>query len=129
MLAPPKGPHTRTRRCRHECTALPQRTNHQLEKGHTVSIRITAIRLSGGNTHQHITDLWWVNPSTNKTGTNTRAELVAWIEDENGKAYVEDNHGHHVDVKVVVPQQGPKYLRTYADGIPTDNLLYLPRYR
>ena len=54
---------------------------------------------------------------------NTRAEIVAWIEDENGKAYVQDDHGNRVDVGVVTPAIGPKYLRTYADGIGTNNLL------
>ena len=52
---------------------------------------------------------------------------LSWIEDDNGKVYVDDGRGHRVDVKVVTPPLGPKYLRTYADGIPTDNLLYLPR--
>jgi len=93
----------------------------------TVSIRITAIRLSGGNTHEHIVHLWWTTPSTGETGDNSRAEIVAWIENENGKAYVEDHLGHRVDVRVVVPAVGAKYLRTIADGVWTDNLLALPR--
>jgi hypothetical protein len=92
-----------------------------------VSIEITAIRLSGGTSHQHIVHLWWTNPATNEVGDNTRAEIVAWIEHKNGKAYVRDGQGHRVDVGVVTPSSGPKYLRTYADGVWTDNLLALPR--
>ncbi len=92
-----------------------------------MAIRFTAIRLSGGTTNQHITHLWWVNPSTGKTGDNTRAQLVHWIENENGKAYVEDGAGNRADVGVVTPAQGDKYLRTYADGKWTDNLLALPQ--
>jgi hypothetical protein len=91
-----------------------------------VSIRITAIRLTGGNTHQHITRLWWSNPADGKTGENTRAEIVLWIERENGKAYVEEA-GHRVDVLVVTPVSGPKYLRTYADATWKNNLLALPQ--
>ena len=91
-----------------------------------MSIRITAIRLTGGATHQHITHLWWTNPADGRTGDNTRADIVSWIENENGKAYVEEG-GHRVDVGVVTPATGPKYLRTYADGTWKDNLLALPR--
>jgi uncharacterized protein DUF3892 len=35
--------------------------------------------------------------------------------------------GNRVDVGVVTPTDGSKYLRTYADGKWTDNLLALPR--
>jgi len=92
-----------------------------------VSIQITAIRLSGGNAHEHIVHLWWTNPSNGKTGDNTRGQIVAWIENDNGKAYVDDGKGHRVDVGVVTPKVGAKYLRTHADGVWTDNLLALPR--
>jgi len=92
-----------------------------------VAIRITAIRLSGGTMHQHIVRLWWTNPANGKSGDNSRAEIVSWIEQENGKAYVEDNKGHRADVGVVSPAHGDKYLRTYADGVWTDNLLALPQ--
>lgn len=91
-----------------------------------MSIRITAVRLTGGQTHQHITRLWWINPANGKTGENTRDVIVAWIENENGKAYV-DEGGHRVDVLVVRPASGPKYLRTRTDDVWTDNLLALPR--
>lgn len=92
-----------------------------------MAIRFTAVRLSGGTQHEHITRLWWVNPSTSQSGDNTRAELVAWIENEGGKAYVEDRAGNRADVGVVKPATGAKYLRTHADGKWTNNLLSLPR--
>ena len=96
-------------------------------KGHTrVSIRITAIRPSGGTTHQHIMRLWWSQPTTGRSGNHSRAEIISWIENQDVKAYVEEG-GHRVDVRVVKPSSGPKYLRTYADGFWTDNLLALPR--
>lgn len=89
-----------------------------------MAIRIVAIRLSGGTDHQHITRLWWENST--KSGDNTRAEIVSWIENQNGTAYVQDSGGHRVTVGVVTPAYGDKYLRTYADGRWTDNLLALP---
>ncbi|HWU31705.1 MAG TPA: DUF3892 domain-containing protein [Marmoricola sp.] len=92
-----------------------------------MAIRITAIHLSGGSGHEHITRLWWTGPADGKTGDNTRAELVAWIENENGKAYVEDAYRHRIDVEVITPRVGAKYLRTRKDGVLTDNLLYLPK--
>ena len=92
-----------------------------------MTIRFTHIRQSGGTAHEHIVRLWWTNPATGKTGDNTRAENVSWIENENGKAYVEDVTGHRADVLVITPSYGEKYLRTYADGRWTDNLLALPR--
>ena len=92
-----------------------------------MSIRITAIRLSGGTTHQHIVRLWWTDPATNEAGDNSRAEIVSWIESKNGKAYVEDTRGNRADVGVVKPAHGEKYLRTHADTVWTDNLLALPQ--
>lgn len=90
-------------------------------------IQITAIRLSGGNTHQHIVRLWWSNPSTSQADNNSRDEIVSWIENEDGNAYVQDSYGHRVNVGVVKPAHGEKYLRTHADGVWTDNLLSLPQ--
>jgi hypothetical protein len=90
-----------------------------------VAIRITAIRLSGGTTHQHIVRLWWTNPADGKTGDNTRAEIVDWIENQDGKAYV-DEGGHRVNVYVRTPATGPKYLQTASDGHWANNLLSLP---
>jgi hypothetical protein len=92
-----------------------------------MAIRITAIRLTGGQGHEHISHLWWTNPANGKSGDNTRSQLVEWIEKENGKIHVDDQHGNRADVLVVTPAVGQKYLRTYADGKWTDNLLALPR--
>lgn len=91
-----------------------------------MSIRITAIRLSGGTGHEHIERLWWSEPATADTGDNSRAEIVSWIESGNGVAFVHEG-GRRAEVGVVDPNIGPKYLRTYADGVWTDNLLALPR--
>lgn len=92
-----------------------------------MAIQMTAVRLSGGTSHEHITHLWWINPSNNQPGDNTRAQVVNWIENQNGYAYVQDARGDRAKVGVVTPQYGDKYLRTHADGQWTDNLLALPR--
>ena len=92
-----------------------------------MAIQFTHIRLSGGTGHEHIVRLWWTNPANGKSGDNSRAELVSWIEDKDGKAYVQDSSGHRANVGVVKPANGVKYLRTYADRVWTDNLLALPK--
>lgn len=84
-------------------------------------------RLSDGRAHEHLVHLWWVNPMTDKEGDNTRTQIVSWIEDEKGEAYVEDTSGNRANVGVVTPSHEQKYLRTYADRQWTDNLLALPR--
>jgi hypothetical protein len=92
-----------------------------------VAIKITHIRLAGGAGHEHITHLWWTDPGSGQTGNNSRAQVVTWIEEEHGKAYIEDRMKVRADVGVITPVRGQKYLRTYADGRWTDNLLALPR--
>jgi hypothetical protein len=98
-----------------------------MARGINMAIRFIAVRVSGGTGHEHIVRLWWTNPATAASGDHSRAELVDWIENEGGKAYVEDGAGHRADVGVVTPTYGAKYLRTYADGKWTNNLLALPR--
>jgi len=80
---------------------------------------------AGGSGHEHIADVRWRNPQTGATGVSTRQAMVAWIRGGD-EARVRDSAGD--DVKVGVVDATPPYIRTYADGVPTDNLLYLPRY-
>jgi catechol-2,3-dioxygenase len=90
-----------------------------------MSVRITAVHMSGGDKHEHIANVKWANQQTGETGASTREAMVDWIENKNGPAVVTDGKN---TVKVGVVDATPKYLRTYADGIWTDNLLALPRY-
>ncbi|GAA3289151.1 DUF3892 domain-containing protein [Streptomyces cinereospinus] len=92
-----------------------------------MAIQITAVRLSGGTTHQHITRLWWTNPATAKTGDNTRAEIVTWIEDEKGPGLHKRRRRAPGGGRRGHPPRGEKYLQTRADGVWTNNLLALPR--
>jgi hypothetical protein len=80
--------------------------------------------MEGGQGHEHIARVRWINPETNATGENSRSEMVDWI-NNGGKAFVVDG-GRNVAVGVV--DASPPYIRTYADGVWTNNLLALPEF-
>jgi N6-adenosine-specific RNA methylase IME4 len=90
-------------------------------------IEITAIRLTGAG-HEHIAFLQWRNTQTGATGQSTREAVVEWLEESRANQAVVANQGNWVYVGVVTPPSGSKYLRTYADGQWTDNLLSLPQF-
>jgi len=52
--------------------------------------------------------------------------MIEFIEAQKGKAYVKDGRGNVAYIGVSESAAGNKYLRTYADGKWTDNLLPLP---
>jgi len=87
-------------------------------------VRVTAVHLEGGHRREHIASVQWVNPQRNDHGQSTRAEMVTWLR-QPGSAIVSDTN-RTVDVGVV--DATPPCIRTYADGVWTDNLLALPRY-
>ena len=98
------------------------------------NLEIDGIRLSGGVTHQDITDIF--GPAF---GQKSKAEGVKEIEDGVNSFYVASrglliNDG--VRVRVVHPNNalrsasaivGSPYLRTIADGVDTNSLLALAR--
>ena len=89
-------------------------------------VLITNVHMSPpGRGHEHIAEVAWRNPDDGKTGQSTVAEMVAFIENKNGKAAVTDGR-NTADVGVV--DATPKHIRSHADGVWTDNLLSLPRY-
>jgi hypothetical protein len=95
-----------------------------------MSIDITSVHMepSNGHAHEHIARVRWQNTSDSaKTGENSRQEIVDWLQADttNNKAYVADADGR---VAVGVVNSNPPYLRTYADGEWTNNLLALPRF-
>lgn len=94
-----------------------------------MTVQITQVRMSpaDANTHQHITDYKWANRETGATGQSTKAAMVEWIDVKHGRAFVE-TATTSAPVGVVKPTGGEPYLRTYADGAWTDNLLALPRF-
>lgn len=89
-------------------------------------IYITAISMSPptANDHQHIASLKWLEPGKPTTVVSSREQMVDWIR-AGGDARVKDRTG---DVRVGVVEADPPYLRTYADGRYTNNLLSLPRF-
>ena len=88
-------------------------------------IYIRAIHMNGyGDTHQHIAAVRWRNPDGDDMGEITRAGMVEWIRDKQGDARVSDGTS---EVRVGVVDGSPPYIRTYADGRWTNNLLSLPR--
>jgi Protein of unknown function (DUF3892) len=90
-------------------------------------IYITAVHMEPpGEHHGHIAEVKWEAQSSPQTGTSTVKEMVEWIGDKQGFAHVRDRAGNEVEVRVV--HADPPYLRTYADGIPSDDLLAQPRY-
>lgn len=88
--------------------------------------QITCINKSHPNGgHEHITHVG--NPNTPSGGWRwTVAQVVESIDAKTNTFYVQDSAGRRANVGVVRPSHGSPYLRTYADGVWTDNLLALP---
>lgn len=89
-------------------------------------IYITAVHMEPSNAggHEHIAAVYWEKPNSDESKYSTRQQMVDWI-NQGGDARVRDSQG---SVQVGVVDANPPYLRTYADGRYTDNLLSLPRY-
>jgi Protein of unknown function (DUF3892) len=93
-----------------------------------MAVRITHRRMStGGTAHEHIQSVKWENPASSETGTSTVAQMVDFIDKQNGKAYTWDGKDR-ADVAVRKPAGRKPYLQTYADGVWTNNLLALPLF-
>lgn len=90
-------------------------------------IYIFAVHMNAnGTAHEHIAKVRWKNPDDGKSGESTRDEMVNWIANQSGRAYVCGGNAHMARVGVV--KSNPPYIRTYADGQWSDNLLHVPRY-
>ena len=82
--------------------------------------------MEGGSEHRHIAKVLWQERGGDTTETSTTAQMVDWIRNKGGEAFVKDGSGREVVVGWV--DATPPYLRTHADGVPTDNLLSLPEF-
>jgi uncharacterized protein DUF3892 len=91
-------------------------------------IEITAIRLDGPKDHEHISSFQWRNTQTGATGQSTRQAMIEWLEESKANQAAVPNNGTWIYVRVRRPAKGPGYLRTYANGDWTDNLLSLPLF-
>jgi hypothetical protein len=87
-------------------------------------IQVLEVHFVGGSSHEHIQEVRWRNPEDGKTGHSSRSVMVEWVR-RGGTARVE-NGGRRAYIGVV--EATPPYIRTYADGVWSDNLLALPRY-
>jgi hypothetical protein len=91
-----------------------------------VRVQITAIHMVGGVRHEHIADVRWTNIDTKETGQATRQQMVDWLRQSSSNHAWVYGGGRWIEVRVV--NANPPYIQTYADDVPTDNLLALPRY-
>lgn len=90
-----------------------------------MTIRITHVRFTGTTkTHQAIERFYSVEDGTGNKYDKDKATMVAWL-DKGIQAYVASGASR---VAVGVVRDNPPYLRTHANGTPTDNLLSLPTY-
>jgi hypothetical protein len=96
-------------------------------EGSSMSIEITHIRLSGGSLHEHIVRYKWRDRSDGDTGESDKPTMVAWVDKPSNRAFV-GSGTNAAEVGVVRPQGSQPYLRTYADGKWTNNLLSLPHF-
>ena len=93
-----------------------------------MTVQITHIRYTSSTpTHESITHYRWVGVENNSTGSNSKAEMVYFLDNQNGQAVV-GSGASRVKVGTVHPDHGQPYLRTYADGRWNNNLLSLPTF-
>ena len=91
-----------------------------------MAVYITHRHMVGGTQHEHVASVMWVDTAdSSKTGTSDLATVVDWIKNKNGEAFVRSGAN---TVRVGVVDGTPPFLRTYADGVWTDNLLALPTF-
>jgi hypothetical protein len=83
--------------------------------------QITCINLSNsGRTHEHITTV-----GNGGNWTRTVQQVIQLIKTKTDSFFVQDSYGRQATVGVVEPAGRVPYLRTFADGEWTDNLLSL----
>ena len=95
-----------------------------------IYIQIIGIRKPTGAIYDHsaISHYEW-RDANGKTGIAERRAMVNWLLEDvlQRKAYVRDAQGDVAYCKIMENQYGTRYLETYADSTPKDNLLNLPR--
>lgn len=92
-----------------------------------MAIKCTGRRMSGGNEHEHISHLRWVQDGTGSQGINTIAEMIAYVDKQgNQSVYCTDKYGGSLAYVQIATHGSLRYLRTVADNRWTNNLLELP---
>ncbi len=93
-----------------------------------MTVRIIAIRKAGGHhydPHEAISHYKWVNEITGNSAIEPRPDMVDWILNKNGRAYVSSQEGT-VYCEVKKSPSGTLYLQTTTDRQSSNNLLNLP---
>lgn len=92
-------------------------------------IRIIARHMAGGRYHEHIAEVKYRDISGNEVKRATRQQMVNWLDvSEDNRAIVGVYPTAYVYVGTIHPDNAPAYIRTYANGKWTDNLLSLEEY-
>jgi Protein of unknown function (DUF3892) len=95
-----------------------------------VARQIVAVRMSGGKEHSHIAGVAFVVTDNPDSFIAKTMKIGAVLEamDENNDFFVRDASGSVADV-VPVRSGELRYIRAKKDGVLTDNLLKLSRYK
>jgi hypothetical protein len=92
-----------------------------------MTIQITAVRYGGTyKTHSSISELRYRDLQTQQVRDVAKPALVAWLDQSKTNQAIVSDGIRSVNVGTVHPQYDSPYVRTYADGTWTDNLLALP---
>jgi hypothetical protein len=91
------------------------------------TIEITAIRLQGGNGHEHITLVRWRSPTT-AMGLAMRPRIVDWLSQRSQNEAILAHGTTQIQVAIQRRPNQPPLLRTRVDGRWTDHLLSLPKF-
>lgn len=95
-----------------------------------MSVRIICIKKDGGNhynPYEAISEFGWIEEPTNKSGIVNLPEMIKFLEEDKGEAYVINRFDPSDRAYLYVNQRnGKKFVQTYADGQWNDNLLQLP---
>jgi hypothetical protein len=92
-----------------------------------MTVRITGIKKDRGNhynPHEAVSDYQWLD-SEGKTGIGTREQMVDWMVNKGGKAYVSSAEGS-VWCYINKSLAGTSFLQTQSDKKWSNNLLNLP---
>ena len=92
-------------------------------------IEIVKRHMVGGQQHEHIAEVKYINADGVEKEA-TRQAMVDWLDKSNANqaiVYSRDRTNSSY-VEVVHRTGAPDYIRTYADGNRTDNLLALDTY-
>lgn len=90
-------------------------------------IVITAVRLTGGEGHEHISAVMWRSGAT-IGAVAPQGAIIDWLcGHDDGRAVVMEGK-HEVRVEIVRENGKEPYLRTRANGAWSDHLLALPRF-